>query len=66
MNEINLEGDYWVATEQLGGGSTPRGWTPMQTGWLTIVSPNVAVFRDALGHVVTFERQPNYEATACL
>lgn len=67
VREARIGHAYYVADHPLddGQGNPPPGWgNPNQAGTITTPSPSVAVFRDALGHVVRFHARP--KATAFL
>lgn len=61
VDETRVGSTYFAADEPLddGSGNPPPGWgNPTQVGTITLRSPSVAVFRDDLGHVVTFHSRP--------
>ena len=62
---IAVAGARWRAVKPLDG-SPPPGWDSGQRGRLKIVDDDTAVFRDSLGHVVTFKRQPHQPQTFCM
>lgn len=67
VHEARIGHTFYVAEHPLddGQGNPPPGWkNPYQAGTIATPSPGVAVFRDALGHVVRFHARP--QATSFL
>ena len=59
--EARVGSTYFVADKSLddGNANPPAGWgNPYQAGTINLPSPSTAVFRDDLGHVVTFHARP--------
>jgi hypothetical protein len=65
IDEARINNSYFEAVHPLsdGQGNPPPGWgNPYQQGWMTLVSPARAIFRDKAGHQVRFRLRPGATA----